>query len=201
MIRIPQDKVAVIPIFDSEETRGGIVKATSFNYKRDKEMYEIVDEKGKKLDEAEDRDRARYLVTKYRHKGRMCAYRKIRVKEEDQPLEAGERCDQGVVKYIGPKVKDIKIGDYVFFSGYTGSLVHIEGEGRLIIMPESFIICTFDIDNFTRIPGLYFKSRDNKYFEATFEEAMNIIADSFTLLNKTVDITSEKPKLEDYNVR
>src|SRR5678810_1211728 len=49
------------------------------------------------------------------------------------PDIAKERCDQGIVKYIGPNVKDIKIGMYVLFSGYTGTLVHIAGEGSVTV--------------------------------------------------------------------
>ncbi len=55
------------------------------------------------------------------------------------PDVAKERADQGVVKYIGPDVRSVKVGDYVVFSGWTGTVLHIEGEGGLIILPESHL--------------------------------------------------------------
>ena len=75
------------------------------------------------------------------------------------PDIAKERCDQGIVKYIGPEVKDIKIGMYVLFSGYTGTLVHIAGEGSVIVMPEEFIVAELDEIENVYVPGLYYKSR------------------------------------------
>jgi co-chaperonin GroES (HSP10) len=200
MIQIPHDKVAVIPVFDSEETKGGIVKASVFVPKKERKIYEIVDlGRGKKLDEAEDIHRARYLVGKYKWKGYDATYRVTKIMDEEQVLDSGERCDQGVVKYIGLNVKTLRVGDYVFFSGYTGTLMDIEGEGRLIILPEKFVECVFDIDKFHEVPGLYFKSREGIYFTATYEQALNIMAQTFTLMNRTIDVKPEKPKYEDYN--
>lgn len=202
MIQIPRKKVAVIPIFDSEETKGGIIKPSSFNYVREKKFYEIWDiENNRKINEADDYERARYLLRKHRERGYKAELKITKTMQEDQPLNSGERCDQGIVKYLGADVVECKIGDYVFFSGYTGTLMHIEGEGLLIILPEDFIECIFDIDEFSRVPGLYFKDRDGSYFEATYEQAMNIIAESFTILGKTIEVKTSRPKLEDYNVR
>jgi len=52
------------------------------------------------------------------------------------PDTAKQRIDQGVVVYKGPEVKDVKIGDHVFFGGYAGTRVSIEGEGTFIILVE-----------------------------------------------------------------
>ena len=38
------------------------------------------------------------------------------------PDQAKSRCKQGLVKYVGPDVKDIKPLDYVFFPGYSGTV-------------------------------------------------------------------------------
>lgn len=86
------------------------------------------------------------------------------------PDIAKERCDQGIVKYIGPDCKYCKIGMYVVFSGYTGSLIKIEDEGddRLIIMPEDFITCELTDIPTTPVKNLYFKApfaRDVQYKE------------------------------------
>ena len=61
------------------------------------------------------------------------------------PDTAKERCKQGIVKYIGSAVKDIKIGDYCVFSAYDGSLVRFANELTLI-MPEDAIDCSIRMD-------------------------------------------------------
>jgi chaperonin GroES len=92
------------------------------------------------------------------------------------PDIAKERVDQGIVKYVGPDVKDIKIGMYVLFSGYTGTLLRLEGEGDLIIMSEQFIVCEIgEVDNI-QVPGLYYRSRFNK--EQAIGELADIILNS-----------------------
>lgn len=115
------------------------------------------------------------------------------------PEQAKERCDQGIVKYVGPKVKDIKIGDYVIFSGYTGTAIALEGEGRIFIMRERFVVCTIpEIENIT-INGIYFRSANGEYIPATFEQAMEVMARSFTEQRKALSVVSEKPRKEDYD--
>jgi co-chaperonin GroES (HSP10) len=91
------------------------------------------------------------------------------------PDEAKERCDQGIVKYVGPKVKDLKIGDYVLFSGYTGTTVRLEGEGIFIIMREDFVTAIVE-EPATDIPGLYFRDKNGEYWTATYEMAMRLMA-------------------------
>jgi len=52
------------------------------------------------------------------------------------PDVAKERTDQGIVKYVGSKCKDVQVGDYILFSGYTGSTVQFaqDADGVLIIL-------------------------------------------------------------------
>jgi chaperonin GroES len=77
------------------------------------------------------------------------------------PDQAKERCDQGIVKYIGPKVEWVKIGMYVMFSGWSGELVKMTGEGDLIIMQEKFVVAEIgEVENI-HVPGLYFRSKFN----------------------------------------
>jgi chaperonin GroES len=114
------------------------------------------------------------------------------------PTQAQERADQGIVKYVGPDVVDVRVGDYVLFSGYAGTLVILEGEGRFIILPEEFIICTVIRDSFFEVPGLFFKEANGEYFPATYEEAINLCADAVTEKRITLQVKSEKPRKEDY---
>lgn len=56
------------------------------------------------------------------------------------PETARKRVNQGIVKYRGPQTSgDIRVGDHVFFAGYSGDELIIEEEGKLILIPESFI--------------------------------------------------------------
>lgn len=122
MLRLGENRVAVVPIRDPEKSKGGIII----------------------------------------------------------PDQAKERIDQGIVKYIGPGVKDIKIGDLVFFSAYTGQLFDFDDEGLLIIFHEDFAIAILEEPPHTTIPGLFFKSADDDtFFPATYEAAVQFIALGF----------------------
>lgn len=90
------------------------------------------------------------------------------------PDMAKERADQGIVKYVGPKVTEIRPGDYVIFSGWTGTTVHIEGEHGLIIMPEDQVICKIH-PTATVIPGLWLMNGAGEPFPATYEMAVELI--------------------------
>lgn len=154
MLRIPHNKVAITPIYDPRESRGGIII----------------------------------------------------------PDMARERCDQGIVKYVGKNVDMtyIKPGDYVFFGGYTGTLFSVEGEGNLIIMPEEFIIAVLEgtPDELT-VPGLYLCATgvisqediiDSIYFPAPYRDVINLISQAITDSDWIHDIKvkAENPKLEEY---
>lgn len=92
------------------------------------------------------------------------------------PEMAKERCDQGVVKYVGPDCQYLVPGDLVLFSGYTGQTVRIDNE-VLIFMREDAVSAVLegeDLDN-TAVPGLYFKGKDGVYFEANVEFALDLV--------------------------
>lgn len=113
------------------------------------------------------------------------------------PDSAKERCDQGLVKYLGPKCKVLSIGDHVLFSPYSGTLIDIKGEGPLILIPENFIIATI-LEANTVVGGLYFKDEDGKTFPATYETAMQFMARAFEneewFKNKHRDPKTGRPK-------
>lgn len=93
------------------------------------------------------------------------------------PEMAKERCDQGIVKYIGPDCKYAKVGMYVVFSGYTGTLIKIEDEGndRLIILPEDFCSCELTDIPTTPVKNLYFRTRPAH--DEQYKELYSIIRD------------------------
>ncbi len=150
MLKLPRNRVACVPIFDSSNTGiSGTEKGSG--------SIELLDE-----------------------------YR--------------ERVDQGIVKYVGAGVTREKhgfgIGDMVIFSGYSGELVSIEGEGLFIILPARFIVAVIETEP-TVIDGLFFESIDADYFPATYEKAIELIAQA---LGETsvIKIAKDKPTLEDY---
>lgn len=111
------------------------------------------------------------------------------------PDEAKERCDQGIVRWTGPEVKDIQIGDYVLFSGYTGTLVRLEGEGLFIILREDFVTAIIDPPD-TEIPGVYFRDKSGEYWTATWEMITQLAAQHFQETQPVKDVKSfgkEKP--------
>lgn len=57
--------------------------------------------------------------------------------------------DQGIVKYRGPKTSgDIRVGDHVFYSPWEGDVMIVEGEGKLVLLPEPAVDALFgDGDN------------------------------------------------------
>ena len=96
------------------------------------------------------------------------------------PDQAKERCDQGIVKAIGARVKEIcpelELGMHILFSGYDGSLIELEDEGLFLVMPVEFVRAIIFPPNIGDIPGLYFKDKDGETWTATYEQAQELIA-------------------------
>ena len=98
------------------------------------------------------------------------------------PEIARERCDQGIVKYIGADVGNINLGDYVLFSGYSGTLIALEGEGNIIILSAKDVRCKLHPPG-TFIAGLYYKYKDGdgwSYALASYEDVIAMTAQSFS---------------------
>lgn len=98
------------------------------------------------------------------------------------PEQAQDRIKQGIVKYVGPECKYVKVGDYVIFGAYTGTLLKI-GDELLIMFQEEFVEAKLVELPVTEIPGLYFRGEDGKYFQATYEMAMTILAEGIQNAN------------------
>lgn len=127
------------------------------------------------------------------------------------PDQAKERCDQGIVKYAGIDsineetghptfVGDIEPGDYVLFSGWAGTLVELEDEGLVIILPASFVVCKIYPPT-TDIPGLFFRGPKGDYFTATHEQITRLIALAYKNKEwrRKFHVSVPKPSEEDYD--
>ena len=94
------------------------------------------------------------------------------------PDQAKSRMNQGIVKYIGPDVTFVQVGDHVLFSGYTGTVIFVEGEGKLIVAEEDFIQAIIHDDK-VPIYGLYHLGEDDSIFPAHYESAIQLIREAF----------------------
>lgn len=56
------------------------------------------------------------------------------------PETAKRRSDQGVIIYKGDDVEELKVGDHVLFSAYSGTQISVAEEGHYLIMPESEVV-------------------------------------------------------------
>lgn len=94
------------------------------------------------------------------------------------PDQAKERSDQGMIKYVGTECNDLKEGDVVIFSGYSGKNLEIEGEGILIILDVDEVVACLEGDKIeaTEVPGIYFKGKDGTFFPCNYEFAMTFIS-------------------------
>lgn len=109
------------------------------------------------------------------------------------PEDSVRRANQGTVAFVGSEVKDISLGDYVLFSGYSGTTVRID-DGIIIILNEDFVTCRLD-DIPLFVPGLFLRAPDNTYFAAPFESVTNLL----NLARDTYDVKAPPPPRESYD--
>lgn len=115
------------------------------------------------------------------------------------PEQAKSRCKQGLVKYVGDKVRDVKPGDYVFFPGYTGTVFNLPEEGLLIIMKESSLVAIIENNDWKSmdVTGLYFKDRHGEYWTASYEQAMYMITSSIRSKGLLIDVKDSGVKVNE----
>ena len=64
------------------------------------------------------------------------------------PDPSKKRVNQGIIIAKGPLVSDdVDTADHVFFSGYTGDKIVLEGSGEFFVIPESHLICKVEGSN------------------------------------------------------
>lgn len=96
------------------------------------------------------------------------------------PESAIKKCDQGTIKYLGRGVEekfDLHIGQWVLFSGYTGTTIRLSDEGIVIVMAATHVHAIVEPPA-TPIPGLYFFD-GQEYVTATHELAVDLICREF----------------------
>lgn len=72
-----------------------------------------------------------------------------------RPESTKERRDQGIVRAIGPEVRNVKVGDYVMFSPYSGVVVDVEGEGDGLVMLREIGVIGIILVPDIKIEGLF----------------------------------------------
>lgn len=60
------------------------------------------------------------------------------------PENAKQRVDQGIVRYRGDACLEVRAGDHVIFSGYSGDQIITEEDGLLYVMREDDIIALYE---------------------------------------------------------
>lgn len=107
----------------------------------------------------------------------------IPVEDPDQighiiiPKEAKRRSDQGIIKYRGDKVDELRIGDHVIFPAYVGNRVQVEDEGELVVMKEDDVIALMT-EEYSRI--LYTREQVEQLLVNSLIECQTIVsADTF----------------------
>lgn len=85
------------------------------------------------------------------------------------PDIAKGRSAQGIVKAIGHEVENVKIGDYVLFSGYDGDLYQVDDQ-LMIVMPESQVQAHLIPSQLITVEGI----------EYTLEALTSLIASQLT---------------------
>lgn len=93
------------------------------------------------------------------------------------PEVAKGRSKQGIVKYIGPDVKELKVGHHVVYGAYEGTVIQLGGEGNMIVMKESSVSLIVESVGNIDIPGLYFLDDEGHYWSCTYEIALDLLAE------------------------
>jgi co-chaperonin GroES (HSP10) len=106
-----------------------------------------------------------------------------------RPESTKDRSDQGIVKAVGPGVKEVQVGDYVTFSPYSGMVVNDADEGdKLIMLSEDGVIAIITPPT-TMVDGLYFCGENHwdEYRPITAEAAILLIREAYHKMPRVVE--------------
>lgn len=109
-----------------------------------------------------------------------------------RPESTKDRADQGIVKAVGPEVRDVNVGDYVTFPTYGGTVINDADEGfKLIMVKETEVKCIVTPPT-TEVEGLFAKTEDG-YVPVTAEAALLLVREAFQKLPRVIE---QKQKFE-----
>lgn len=103
-----------------------------------------------------------------------------------RPETTKDRSDQGIVKAIGPGVKEIDVGDYVTFSPYSGTVINDSDEGdKLIMLSEDGIMTR--ITPPTTIVEDVFLSHNGEMIPATAEALILLLREAYHKMPRVIE--------------
>jgi co-chaperonin GroES (HSP10) len=109
-----------------------------------------------------------------------------------RPETTKDRSDQGIIKAVGPGVRELRVGDYVCFNPYSGVLVNDSDEGDKLIMIREIGVIAIVTPPDTQVDGLFVET-DKGFQNVSAEAALLIIRHAYQNLPRVVE---QKQKFE-----
>ena len=107
-----------------------------------------------------------------------------------RPESTKDRRNQGWVKAVGPDVKEVRVGEFVMFNPYSGTVLQDSEEGDQIMTSEKGVIGKLFPPN-TTVPGLFVETTEGT-IPATIESAMLLCREAFEKFVGEYAIQKEK---------
>lgn len=105
-----------------------------------------------------------------------------------RPESTKDRSDQGIVKAVGPEVRDVKIGDYVAFPPYGGTVINDADEGFKLIMVREKEVISIITPPTTFVEGLYVLDDDGVPMTVTAEAALLLVREAYQKLPRVMEL-------------
>jgi co-chaperonin GroES (HSP10) len=107
-----------------------------------------------------------------------------------RPESTKDRSDQGIVKAVGPGVKEVQVGDYVTFSPYSGMVVNDADEGnKLIMLSEDGVIAIITPPT-TKVENVFIRidyGHGVEHEPATAEALILLLRESYHKMPRVVE--------------
>jgi co-chaperonin GroES (HSP10) len=104
-----------------------------------------------------------------------------------RPESTKDRSDQGIVKAVGPEVRDVSIGDYVTFNPYSGMVINDTDEGNKLIMLSEKGIIAIVTPPTTQVQGVFVKTEEGMV-PATSESLILLLRESYHQIPRVVEM-------------
>ena len=105
-----------------------------------------------------------------------------------RPETTKDRCDQGIIKAIGPAVRELKIGDYVTFSPYAGTLINDADEGdKLIMLSEDGVIAVVTAPTTVVENVIIATDVSGEYIPATAEALILLLREAYQNMPRVIE--------------